>query len=168
MIELIDGMSTNKYGMDYIDVSNVIYNMMGHEDGIKEIFYYKRDRLLASYPSYLILNDGNIVGFINLVYEGIDNIRFIDQAIIKKYRNQGIGRESLKKMKLEFYKAYIIGETKKNNILSNNSAKEIASIIYEKDDINYYLFQDRKEAFLNSLEYKELLKHVEKQKKHIK
>lgn len=139
--------------------------MMAHEPGIKEIFYNKRERLFCSALACLIKEDHNEIGFLNLVNENISNILFLDQGILRKYRGIGYGQESIKKLLLCSFNEYIIGETKKTNILANASAQKISKLVYETNDNNYYLFQkERNNEFLDSKEFYEMKKNIEKQK----
>ena len=157
MIELIDGLSANRYNITYMDVYEEIYRMMGHEPGIKEIFYTKQDRLAAANPMCLILVSGRPVGFINLVQEEIDNIKFLDAAIIKKYRNRGIGKEAIQRFRPDLYNAFVVGETLKTNLSANTLGKELGVHVYFGKHNNYYLFQpDRLEEFSRSEEFQEL------------
>lgn len=146
MLELID--------KPYEIIIPKIDYMMGHEEGIKNIFYNKRNRLYSSVLSCLIKNDDDDIGFINLVDECIDNILFLDEGILSKYRSNGYGRKAIELLLTNKFKKYIIGETKIDNILANNSASRISKLIYICEDRNYYLFgSERTEEFLNSKEF---------------
>lgn len=151
MLELID--------KPYDVVGEKIDYMMGHEPGIKEIFYLKRNRLYSSQLAALIRVDDIDVGFLNVVDEGLRNMLFIDQGIIERYRGCGYGKEAIISLINEgIFDEYLIGETKKNNILANNSASKIATLVHQNNDRNYYLFNNNLNQFLNSNEYKVLVK----------
>lgn len=158
MIHLIDE--------PYDRVADKIDHMMGHENGIKEVFYNKRDRLYCSVIACLIKEGHTDLGFLNIVKEEIDNVLFIDEGIIEKYRNRGYGAEAIKILLLyNYFDEYIIGETKKDNIGSNKSASRISSLVYQTDEKNYYLFQkERVNQFLGSKEFYEMRKNIETQK----
>lgn len=158
MIELVDGMTKNRYNMGYMDVFNEINHMMGHEPGIQEIYYTKQDRLYAANPMSLIMFHGEPAGFINLVQEDIDNIKFLDAGIIEKYRGLGICKGAIKRLYLDSYKEYIIGETMKNNMAANCVGKNLGDLVYRSRNKMYYLFQPNLTyKFLNSEEFSELV-----------
>jgi len=151
MLELID--------KPYDVVSEKIDYMMGHEPGIKEIFYLKRNRLFSSQLAALIRVDDIDVGFLNIVDEGLRNMLFIDQGIIERYRGRGYGKEAIISLiNSGMFDEYLIDENKKNNILANNSASKIAPLVHQNSDRNYYLFNNDLNQFLNSNEYKVLVK----------
>lgn len=151
----------------YIEVYDKIYEMTRTDAEIKKIFYLKRDRLLSSVIFCLIKNNRTDIGFINIVKEYLDGIYFLDEGILERYRNKGYGKDAL----IEFRRVvdinkYLIGETLKDNILSNNSANGISELIYETDDKNYYLFQpEMKNEFIQSNEYVKLKEYVDKRKR---
>lgn len=150
----------------YDKVAEKIDYMMGHEKGIREIFYDKRDRLYCSVIACLIKEGHNEVGFLNLVKENVDNILFLDEGIIERYRNRGYGAEAIRMLLLyNNFDEYIIGETKRNNIGSNKSAIRISNLVYQTNEKNYFLFQKEKtNKFLCSEEFYEMKKNIEKQK----
>lgn len=165
MIELIDGLSENRYNINYMRVYEEIYRMMGHEPGIKEIYYHKQDRLYASNPMCLVLLDGKPIGFLNLVQEDISNIKFIDGAIISKYRGKGYGKEAIKIFRPDLYKTFIVGEMLRSNLSANCVGQDLASLVYVANKNNYYLFQpNRLDEFIKSNEFQEL-KERENRKK---
>lgn len=169
MVELIDGITQNRYNMNYMDVYEVIYNMMGHEEGIKEIFYNKQNRLYASNPMCLILVNGEIAGFINLVQEEIDNVKFIDMAISNEYRGKGIGTVAIQCLNLNYHRPYIIGETLRDNVAGNRIGHKLGKFVYVGNKSNYYLFQpNRLNYFVGSNEFKELVNHDEQRKVYTK
>lgn len=151
----------------YMDVYDKIYEMTKIDPEIKKIFYLKRDRLLSSVIFCLIKNNNIDIGFINMVKEYLDGIYFLDEGILEKYRNRGYGREALLEFKrLVNFDKYLIGETMKNNILSNGSANGISELIYETNDTNYYLFQpELKDKFIQSREYVKLKEYIDKRKR---
>ena len=150
----------------YLDVYNKIQKIMKTDKDLRKIFYNKQDRLLYSAIYCLIKNDEIDIGFINMVKERIDNIYFLDQGIMEKYRNKGYGRKSIELfMKSVDFDEYLIGETKKDNFLSNLSARKISELIYETNDRNFYLFQpERKEEFIYSEDYVKFKKYINKKK----
>ena len=139
----------------YDEVNKKIDYMMGHENGIREIFYYKRDRLICSALACLIKDSRSDIGFLNLVNENIENILFVDQGILEKYRGQGYGKKAIEILiSTNNFNEYLIGETKKDNLLANRSASNIGKLIYMHDSLNYYLFQkERTNEFLDSKEF---------------
>lgn len=154
MIELIDGMTENRYNLNYMDVYKEIDRMMASEEGIKQIYYNKQDRLYASNPMCLIMFYDEPIGFINLVQEDIDNIKFLDQAIIKKYRNMGYGKDAIKLLGVNYCNEYIIGETLVDNVAANRLGNDIACFVHHNRYSNYYLFQpERFFSFIQSPEY---------------
>ncbi len=167
MIELVDGLCDNRYNINYIDVYEKIYHMMGHEPGIKEIYYSKQDRLYASNPMCLILLNGKPIGFLNLVQEDINNIKFIDGAIIDKYRNKGYGTEAIKILRPDLFNSFIVGEILRTNLSANCMGQKLATHIYVGEKSNYYLFQPKRlDEFISSSEFQEL-KAREKRRKII-
>ena len=150
----------------YDRVFDKIDYMMGHEPGIKEIFYNKRQRLFCTALACLIKEGRTELGFLNLVSENVDNILFLDQGILQKYRGMGYGKEAIRTLLLyNNFQEYIMAETKKTNILANSSAQKISKLVYETDEKNYYLFQkERVNQFLDSKEFYEMKKDIEKQK----
>ena len=146
----------------YDEVGMKINHMMAHENGIKEIFYDKKDRLVCSQAAILISVDNNDVGFLNVVNQGLENILFIDQGIIEKYRGKGYGREALQKLlDSKLFEEYLICETKDNNTLANSSIQKIGKFIFSYDDRNFYLLQKEKyDDFINSEELIQLKNNV--------
>ncbi len=157
MIELVDGMKPNRYGISYMDVYNEIDHMMAYEKGIKDIYYNKQDRLYAANPMCLIMFYDEPIGFINLVQEEIDNVKFLDEAIIEQYRGLGYGKEALRLLNPASFKEYVIGQTQTDNKAPNIIGSEKGCYVYHDGYFNYYLLQpERAFAFLASREYQEL------------
>ncbi|MDD3453010.1 MAG: hypothetical protein PHN42_01865 [Bacilli bacterium] len=146
----------------YDVVAHKIDYMMGHEDGIKEVFYYKRDRLTCSKAAILICDNDNDIGFLNVVDQGLKNLLFIDQGIIEKYRGKGYGSKALQILAdSNIFKEYLICETMDNNILANYCVSKIGKFLFSYDDRNFYLLQSEKyNEFINSEEFNKLEKHI--------
>ena len=151
----------------YIEVFDKINDMTKTDKKIKDIFYLKRDRLLSSVIFCLIKENKIDIGFINVVKEYVDNIYFLDEGVLEKYRNKGYGKEALKLFKKEVnIEKYLLGEALKSNVLSNGVAKDISSLIYETNNKNYYLLQpERTNEFLKSNEYVKLKEYVNKRER---
>lgn len=158
MIKLI----TEPYGL----VAEKIDYMMGHEDGIKEIFYNKRNRLQCSEMASLIYNNNEPVGFLNVVNQGIDNVLFIDGGITQIYRGKGYGKEALNiLLESNLFDEYLIGETQNTNLLANASVSKIGSLVLANNNLNYYLLQrELVKQFMDSEEFTKLKNYVEKTK----
>lgn len=56
----------------YDDVALKIGKMMREEAGIKEIFANKLDRLSSACCSILVTENGNEIGFVNIVHECVN------------------------------------------------------------------------------------------------
>lgn len=124
-----------------------VIKMMDYEPGIKEIFKARKDRLDASnVVSLITLENKEIVGFLNLVTEDLNDVYFLDMGIKEKYRNLGIGKEAIKIIKENIKDKYIVGETKQDNISTNTIATKLNhQVLYKEDDRVFYLIGDEKE-----------------------
>lgn len=149
---------------DYSD----LYSMMNTEDGIKEIFGDRQDRLMTTVISWLITANSNHIGFINLVEEKADhNFLFLDMGIIKAYRGKGYGKKFLEEVKQIVEKEkdfpYVLMETKQDNDNANGISKGIGCYLTSFDDRNIYLLQkSRLQEFIDTNQMEELAKHYEK------
>ncbi len=148
---------------DYFDLCN----MMDKEDGIKEIFGGRRDRLMAADCSWMIKANDKNVGFINLVTEKVNHrFLFLDMGIIKAYRGKGYGKRFLgevqKKLEESNYPEYVLMETKQDNNSANKISKDVGCYLTSFDDRNVYLLQrSRLQEFVDTNKMEELAKHYE-------
>lgn len=156
-VKLVDASSSDRN-------SNIIKNMMQTEEGIKEIFKNRIDRLSSSYYSCLIIVNEEIAGFVNLVEEKRNkDFYFLDMGIKKEYRNKGIGTKALEIILNLDIDRFIINETKETNLLANSSINKIGYILFSKDEKNYYLLQkDKIDRFINEDYMQKLAEHIEK------
>lgn len=109
--------STDKVILKCLPIDEVVQkvqHIMDYEDGIREIFAGRKDRVQsANVISLITLNNKEEVGFLNLVPERIDDVYFIDMGIKAKYRGQGIGKKAIEELiNSNRVEGYIIGETK--------------------------------------------------------
>lgn len=150
---------------DYSD----LYSMMNTEDGIKEIFSDRQDRLMTTAISWLITANSNHIGFINLVEEKAEhNFLFLDMGIIKEYRGKGYGKKFLEEVKQIVEKEkdfpFILMETRKANDNANCIGKDIGCFLTEIEDRNIYLLQrSRLQEFIDANQMEELAKHFTKE-----
>ena len=153
------------------DDINDLVDLMNTEEGIKEIFGNRIDRIMTSAYRFLIKYSEKIIGFINLVVE--DNNKrflFIDMGIKKEYRGKGIGTASIKKLK-ELLKennidTYVIGETKVTNKGGNQVIDNNGCLLMKFEDKNIYLLQnERAKEFIDDNSYDKLKEHFNKQYK---
>ena len=140
-----------------------IIKCMQEEPGIMEIFHNKISRLYTAGVEMLLLLDDEPIGFLLALNENTQNLLFLDLGIIKKYRGKGYGTLA-KEIFMKIYKGdeFIITETRNTNIGANKSSSKIGSLVYQKDDINFYLLNSSIEEFKNSPAYQEFLTHVNK------
>lgn len=146
--------------------SNDMFYMMNYEDGIKDVFRGKNDRLNTTSVSWMIEADNKNIGFINLVVEKANyNFLFLDMGIIKDYRGKGYGKKFLKEVQELVEDSdlpYVLMETKKDNINANIAAREMTCFITEVEDRNVYLLQkSRLQEFIDSNQMEELAKHYD-------
>lgn len=130
---------------------NKIINMMYSSPGIKEIFYGKETRVYLSPFILMIQDQDKDIGFAYLVDEQVDGMYFVDVGILEEYRGKGIGKDVLEEFQHLPTKWFIMGETKKDNVLANESSKKYGVVVAETEDRNIYLLQkDRLEEFIDS------------------
>lgn len=150
---------------DWVEDYNVLSNMMNNEDGIKEIFANRLDRIQTADSSWLIKMNGKYVGFVNLVCEKLNHdYLFLDMGVIKAYRGKGIGKQALEEVKRiieeENFSEYVLMETRKSNIGANKAAEEIGCYLAEFGDRNVYLLQkERCQEFIDCDHMEKLAYH---------
>lgn len=150
---------------DWADDYNILYNMMNNEDGIKEIFASRLDRINAARISWFIKMDGKYVGFISLVCEKANyDYLFLDIGVIKEYRKCGIGKQALEEVKKKVEEMclseYVLIETKKSNYGANKAAEDIGCYLTEFGDRNVYLLQkERCQEFIDENHMEKLADH---------
>ena len=156
-------MSNWKNQKDYSDLCD----MMDKEDGIKEIFGGRSDRLMATDNSWMIKANDKNVGFINLVTEKANHrFLFLDMGIIKAYRGKGYGKRFLGKVQKiveeNDYFTYVLMETKQDNDSANKISKDVGCYLTSFGDRNVYLLQkSRLQEFVDTNQMEELAKHYE-------
>lgn len=144
-----------------------LYSMMNTEEGIREIFGGRDDRIMTAKSSWLIKANDNNIGFINLVTEKANsNFLFLDMGIIKAYRGKGYGKKFLEEVqhiteRKEDY-TYVLMETRCNNDSANGISKSVGFYLTTFDDRNVYLLQkSRLQEFIDTNQMEELAKHYE-------
>lgn len=148
------------------DIISKINNMMIFEKGIKEIFSDKTDKLLNSVVSALIFIDEKQIGFINVFSENLDNILFVDAAIIEEYRGNGYIKEALKLLISEIkFDKFLLCETTNVNCQAMNSLRYIGQLVYTNGNRKFYLFPKTcATEFYESEAFRELHNYVVEQK----
>lgn len=148
---------------DYTD----LYSLMNTEEGIREIFGGRDDRLMTASNSWLIKANDNNIGFINLVTEKANyNFLFLDMGIIKAYRGKGYGKKFLEEVQhiteREEDFPYVLMETKQDNDNANGISKGVGCYLTTFGDRNVYLLQkSRLQEFIDTNQMEELAKHYE-------
>ena len=138
--------------------SNISLQKLHNNDQIKIIDIIRNDELLKNTfggtnntisrilnSSYigLILKDDITIGFIMLVYNGIDKTHELDIGIITDYRNQGYGTKALSIMK-----EIITKENAKITIQTRNENISATKIINKN---NFMLIkQDKKHSYYSN------------------
>lgn len=144
-----------------------LYSMMNTEEGIREIFGGRNDRLMTAKNSWLIKANDNNIGFINLVTEKANsNFLFLDMGIIKAYRGKGYGKKFLEEVQHITEKeedfTYVLMETRCNNDSANGISKSVGCYLTTLGDRNVYLLQkSRLQEFIDTNQMEELAKHYE-------
>ena len=148
--------------------SNDMYHMMNREDGIRDVFVGRTDRIINADISWMIQAGNKNIGFINLVVEKCNyNYLFLDMGIIKEYRGKGYGKKFLTEVQ-QLVEAndlpFVLMETTKDNNNANGVGKGIGCFITEVGDRNIYLLQkSRLQEFIDSNQMEELAKHYGKE-----
>lgn len=151
-----------------VDVSNdykeqcKIVTMMKDEEGIRDVFSDRIDRLVNSVHSFIIRKGNKDIGFVNLVIEKQNyNFYFLDVGLKNQYRNKGIGTSVLKKVQEKEFEKFIILEVKAENEIANASVSRNGVMVMQKAGINYYLLQkDRVQEFIDNDYLEKLANHV--------
>lgn len=158
--EIIGGYNRQLNDKEYC----IIRDMMLNEDGIKEIFS-DNNRIMNAVVGGLIKYDDEYIGFFLLVKERIDGIYFIDRGIKKEYRGLGIGSYIMKYIvNNNPFDKFLISETTINNNAAIKSALKVGELIYQKDDLNYYLLNKSKKDFIDSGMYDKFVEYENKPK----
>lgn len=147
--------------------SNDMYRMMNVEEGIKDVFLGRTDRIITASDSWMIQAGDKNIGFINLVVEKSNyNYLFLDMGIIKDYRGKGYGKRFLKEVQMiveSSDRPFVLMETKKDNN-ANGVGKDIGCFITEVGDRNVYLLQkSRLQEFIDSNQMEELARHYDQE-----
>lgn len=143
-----------------------ILKMMKTEKGIREIFFDKEDRLFCNEVCLLIKKERETIGFLYLTVESIPGILFLDMGIKEKYRGLGIAKlmcqELINRITTE---KFIIAETTKGNAKANASALYNGILVYDTDNLNYYLIdKTREQEFKNSNLYNNFISYCNSEK----
>ena len=130
----------------------------------EEVFKNRLDRHGSSEVSTLIIYNGKVAGFVNLVREKRNyEMFFLDMVILEEYRHKKIGKKVFELLQSYNFKDPIIAETKIDNIGANKTAKEACIQIATIDDRNIYLVQkERIKEFIDKGYMEKLAKHFEK------
>lgn len=147
---------------DYTD----LYSLMNTEEGIREIFGGRDDRLMTASNSWLIKANDNNIGFINLVTEKANHkFLFLDMGIVKAYRGKGYGKKFLEEVQSEVENSnltYVLMETRQDNDSANGVSKSVGCYLTTFGDRNVYLLQkSRLQEFIDTNQMEELAKHYE-------
>lgn len=139
-MKLIDGSSNHVFSR----ISNIM-NRIQDEDYESELVG-SETRLLSADISCLIKEDKKDVGYLYLVTEYKKGLYFLNMALLKEYRNKGIGTETLKKLLDNYqYKDFLLGEVNQDNIACLKMIEKINGIQVSP---NHYLLQpERLEEF---------------------
>ena len=151
-----------------VDVSNdykeqcKIVTMMRDDEGIREVFSNRIDRLANSRYSFIVRKGTKNIGFVNLVIEKQDpTFYFLDIGLKEYYRNMGIGTHILSTLRQMEFDKFIILEVKADNKLGNASVSRNGVMVMQKAGINYYLLQkDRVQEFIDNDYLEKLANHV--------
>ena len=126
---------------------------------IKKQFYEQYQRLEMAEFISLIESNNQVLGFLNLVDEKIDNTLFLDVAVMKEFRNQQLGKKAITKM-LETYETskYLIAETQLDNVSANHMLNFFGDSFYQEKDIVYYFIENETTCndFLNDCSFEQL------------
>lgn len=158
--EIIGGYNRQLNDKEYC----IIRDMMLKEEGIREIFG-NCNRLIDYVMAGLIKYDDEYIGFFALAKERIDNIFFVDRGIKEEYRGMGLGTFCVKYIVDNFPRnEFLISETTTNNIAAITSVLKVGELIYQKDNLNYYLLNKSKRLFINSGMYDKFVEYENKPK----
>ena len=137
MIELIDPFYNGVENEDIVKrISELMYEIQ--KDGV---FAGKINRFALSYYAYLIAYNNNDIGFIYATEEHrYPNGLFIDMALLKEYRNKGIGKKVLDMFVNKHNDTLMFSEVLSNNISSNKISNDIGVRL----DNGMYLFPKEK------------------------
>lgn len=139
-MKLIDGSSERIFSR----ILNVMTKIQ--DEAAENEFVGKTDRLFSSDISCLIVEDKRDVGFLYLLSERKNGLYFLDMALLKEYRNKGIGFLALKELLDSYnYSEFVLGEVKEDNTACLSILNKLNSI---KVSENHYLLQpERIEEF---------------------
>lgn len=126
---------------------------------IQKQFYEQYQRLdMAEFIS-LIQSNNQVLGFLNLVDEKVNNTLFLDISVMKEFRNQQLGKKAIMKM-LELYKTskYLIAETQVDNISAKHMLNFFGDACYQDKDRVYYFIENETTCndFLNDSSFEQL------------
>lgn len=139
-MKLIDGSSNHVFSR----ILNVM-NRIQDEDYESELIG-SETRLLSADISCLIKEDKKEVGFLYLVTEYTKGLYFLDIALLKGYRNKGIGTAALKELLDTYqYKDFILGEVKEDNIACLKMINKLNAV--QISPTHYLLQPERLEEF---------------------
>lgn len=151
-VELI----TNPRDKVELEISK-IFNYSDYE--ISKLFYDQYPRLDKSEFVSLIESNNQVLGFLNLVDEKVDNTLFLDIAVMKEFRNQQLGKKAIMKM-LESYNTskYLIAETQIDNVSAKRMLNFFGDAFYQEKDRVYYFIENVRTCndFLNEYSFEQL------------
>ena len=134
----------------YERLSTILFKIKKESIENNEDIIGREDRVVASEILQLITYNGHDVGFIYATVEQrYKDGLFIDMALLKKARGNGIGRIALEKISNNYAdNKFLIGEAKKENVASNIISEICgAKIPFDNDEqigFNYYIFPKTK------------------------
>lgn len=131
--------------------------MNGNDTDIRSIFYERYDRLdTAEFISKIELNDKDTIGFLNLIKEDLDKTLFLDIAILKEFRNQGLAKRAIiSLLDSDYSNNYLVADISDENISANRCLSFFDDPFYQTEDRAYYFLGGKRtfNDFINSGDY---------------
>lgn len=122
-----------------------------HKERIGYEFAGIERRFKAAMISFLIVENGEDIGFMYLTDEDKPGMFFLDISILRKYRAQGIGYEAIKELLNRYrdcgVKNFILAEVEPDNKACLNVMKKLGSI--QVTDKHFLLQSERIMEFRN-------------------
>ena len=136
------------------------------EDQISELdnqgilSYLKCDyfRIVSSFLNYIVYDNNELVGIINLNTESTNDFIFLDIHIFDNQQNKGYGKELtiLMMNALKNRDELLFAQTTKDNKVANKVLTSLGNLVMKHKENNYYLLSD-----LNRLDDDKLKKLID-------